>query len=266
MKLEEEAAGSAPCTGSCPHSTRVCIGWLCATGTHGQNTQGNCSIKVCPGWAIAQDRPHWGVTWTYTLGNVLLLCLEMSRGIWVKVIDSVEGHRYGQTWAALCRSHEVSTEKMSCGLAWHQAWSEPAPQPCAWTAPALPQRCRQAEHLHNVEHFMFPAENLCVTPQTQHTTRYWIAKAACDSRAGLRLKAEEECTWKTFLFATQCDQKHIYNCFKLFTRQSNNWHSCFLLPPVKLPFFLFAISTFWLFWWNTFCHIALLSPLLCLKI
>lgn len=112
----------------------------------------------------------------------------------------------------------------------------------------------------------FQLKHLRVTPQTQLTTRYRIAKAACDSGAGLRLKAEEECTWKTFLFATQCDQKHIYNCFKLFTRQNNNWHSCFLLPPVKLLFFLFAISTFWLFWWNTFCHIALLSPLLCLKI
>lgn len=131
------------------------------------------------------------------------------------------------------------------------AWTQ-LPSPVVWQHLPFPSGADKQSICTTWNISCFQLKHLHATPQTQLTMCYWIAKTACDSRARLTLKAEEECTWKTFLFTTQCDQKHIYNCFKLFTRQSNDWRSCFLLPPVKLLSFLFAISTFWLFWWNTF--------------
>lgn len=99
----------------------------------------------------------------------------------------------GQTWAVFCKSRGDHWE-MSCALAWHQAsgLGTQLPSP-GLTAPALPQQCRQAEHLHRLW-----LKDLRVTPQTQLPMCYRSAKTACGSRAGLSWKQKKSVHEKLF--------------------------------------------------------------------
>lgn len=173
----------------------------------------------------------------------------------------------GQTWAAFCKGHweDELWSSLAPSLSIRHGLN-PAPQPCGLTAPALPQWCRQAEHLHNMKHFMFPAEtSACHSTNTAHhvllncqDSLWFKSKTYTESRGRVYVKnfyLQHSVTRSIFIIALNCLQGKVTTDAAVSSSHQSN---CFL------SFLLF--QHFGYFDEIHFYYIALLSPLFCLKI
>lgn len=188
----------------------------------------------------------------------------MSWGIWVKLVNSVKDPRCGSKLSSILpesrgeRWEDELWSSLALSLSVRHSLS-PAPQPCGLTAPAHPSHADKQSTCRG------SGWNICVTPQTQLTMCHQTAETACDSRAGLPLKAEQSVCEKPFYLQHIVTRSRFIislNC--LLSKVTTD--AAVSPPTCQMPFFSFCYFNIWLFWWNTFYRIALLPSLFCLKI